>query len=58
MTPITVTIAQAATATGLSPDTIRQAVNRADLPAKRAGTRILIRWADLEAWVDSLEDVA
>lgn len=58
MTPITVTIAQAAQATGLSPDTIRKAVNKAELPAKRNGSRILIRWDDLQKWVDGMEDVA
>lgn len=58
MTPLTVTIAGAAQATGLSPDTIRDAVNKAELPAKRSGRRILIRWVDLQKWVDGLEDVA
>lgn len=57
MTPLTVTIAQAATLTGLSPDTIRSEINKGKLPAKRNGTRIVIRYADLEAWVDQLEDV-
>lgn len=58
MTPLTVTVAQAAQATGLSADTIRLAVNKLDLPAKRHGSRILIRWVDLQKWVDALEDVA
>lgn len=57
-TPLAVSIAQAAQATGLSEDTIRDAVQKLQLPAKRFGRRILIRWADLAAWVDELEDVA
>lgn len=63
MTPITVTIAGAAQATGLSQDAIRQAVNEARLPAKRyggkegKGGRIIIRWTDLQEWVNALEDV-
>lgn len=57
MNPLTVTIARAAELTGLSQDTIRDAVNRLDLPAKRNGRRIVIRYADLEKWVDGMEDV-
>ena len=57
-TPLTVTIAGAAQATGLSSDFIRDAVNKSELPAKRAGRRIIIRWADLQQWVNSREDVA
>lgn len=57
MNPLTVTIARAAELTGLSQDTIRDAVNRLALPAKRNGRRIVIRYADLEKWVDSMEDV-
>lgn len=58
MSPLTVTIAQAAAHTGLSADTIRLEINKGKLPAKKSGSRILIRWADLEKWVDNLEDVA
>lgn len=58
MSPLTRTIAQAAQDTGLSQDTIRQAVLKGDLPAKRAGRRILVKVADLEKWIDQLEDVA
>lgn len=58
MNPLTVTIAQAAERTGLSQDTIREAVNRLELPAKRHGRRIVIRYTDLEKWVDGMEDVS
>ena len=58
MTPIAVTIAQAAAATGLSADTIRDEINKGHLPAKRQGRRILILWADLQKWVEGMEDVA
>lgn len=66
MTPITVTVQEAAQMTGVSPDVIRAAINTLRLPAKRipsvkkggAGKRIVIKVSDLEAWVDSLEDVA
>ena len=57
-TPLTVTIAGASQATGLSSDFIRDAVNKAELPAKRAGRRIIIRWADLQQWVNGMENVA
>ena len=58
MTPLTRTIAQAAQDTGLSQDTIRQAVLKGDLPAKRVGRRIIVKVADLTKWIDQLEDVA
>lgn len=64
MTAITRTIAQAAQDTGLSQDTIREAINKGELPAKRyggnqgKGGRILVRVEDLHKWVDDMEDVA
>ena len=58
MTPLAVTIAQAAQATGLSADTIRDEINKGRLPAKRQGRRILILWVDLQKWVEGMEDVA
>lgn len=58
MSPITRTIAQAAQDTGLSQDTIRQAVLKGDLPAKRVGRRIIVKVSDLTKWIDQLEDVS
>ena len=58
MSPITRTIAQAAQDTGLSQDTIRQAVLKGEIPAKRVGRRIILKVAELEKWIDRLEDVA
>jgi len=55
---ITLTMAQACTATGLSDSFLRKAVLKGELPAKRAGSRYLIRRTDLDAWIDALEDVA
>lgn len=52
----TLTTAEAAELTGLSKDTIARARKAGDLPAKRVGSRVLIRHVDLDAWLDSLED--
>lgn len=54
---------EAAEACAVSKDVIKAAIRRGDLPAKRSGRRengtgagkYLIRVADLEAWLDSLE---
>ena len=52
---ISFSIRQAADATGLSEATIRLEINKNNLPAKRYGSRILIRRVDLEAWIEWLE---
>ena len=51
-----VSIRQAADSYGLDPATIRQAIDKLDLPAKKVGRKILIRTTDLEGWFDSLPD--
>ena len=60
MNPISLNLRQAADATGLSEKTIRNAVNKwpkpEGLPSKRHGVKILIRYVDLEAWVDRMEN--
>jgi excisionase family DNA binding protein len=53
---ISLSIRQAADATGLSEATIRKAINSEKLLAKRIGVKIIIRVNDLETWVESLED--
>lgn len=58
MTAIAHTVAGAAAAVSVSQDTIREAINKKQLPAKRTGKRILIKVTDLEKWLDQLEDVA
>lgn len=51
-----VSIRQAADMVGLSETTIRDAVNKQHLPAKKIGRVIRVRVADLTAWFDSLDD--
>ncbi len=47
---------EAALVTGLSLSTIKRALADGSLPSKRLRDMRLIRMADLNAWVDSLED--
>ena len=49
-------VAEAARVVGVSPDTIRKAINATEnyLPARRVGTKRLILAADLAAWLDAL----
>ena len=56
--PFTVSVADAATLTGLSQWTIRDLVNRGELAAFRHGRRILVHYAGLRAYVENLEQVA
>lgn len=56
LAPISVSIADAAALVGLDPTTIRDAINKRSIPAKRHGRRILVKVSDLEAWFDSLDD--
>lgn len=51
-----VSIRQAADMVSLDQTTIRDAVNKRHLPAKRLGRKILVRVVDLEAWFDGLDD--
>jgi len=53
-TPITITIADAVKATGISRTSIYEALNRGDLKARKAGRSTLILVADLEAYLDRL----
>lgn len=60
MTRLAVGIREAADMAGVSDKVIRAAVHRLELPARRLngpGSRILIRVADLESWLDGLEAV-
>lgn len=52
--PITITISGAVKASGLSRTTIYAALKRGELTAMKAGRRTLIRFADLEAYVERL----
>lgn len=47
---------EAAALLSLSPKTIQRARQSGALPAKRVGSSIRIRPADLAAWFDGLED--
>lgn len=66
-TPLTYTAATAAAATGLSPEAIKRAVRSGALRAKASGGlndkgqpvgKYLIRPADLDAWIEQLEDAS
>lgn len=52
--PVSVGYRDAALATGLGERTLRSLVNAGRLPARRFGSRVVIRWSDLEAFVNGL----
>lgn len=52
--PIAVSVKTAAAMTEVSETTLREAINRQELPAYRVGRAIRIRTTDLDAWVQSL----
>ena len=52
--PLTVTIPEAVKATGMSRTAIYEALKRGDIPARKAGRRTLIPFADLQAYLDTL----
>lgn len=60
MNEISMSIRQAADATGLSEYKIREAINlypkSGGLCAKYVGTKLIIRTDDLKAWIDALEN--
>lgn len=47
---------EVAETTGLSIETVRRLIAKRDLPAKRVGTRQIVRHVDLEAFLDALPD--
>jgi excisionase family DNA binding protein len=49
-------IQDVADSTGLSYETVRQAIKRNELVAKYSGKKAVIRPADVTAWLDSLPD--
>ena len=49
--------ASASDESGISEDMLDRAIKSGDLKAKQLGRRVLIRPADLEAYIDSLPDV-
>lgn len=51
---IAVSVKTAAALTDLSETTIRDAIDRQELPAYRVGRSIRIKVSDLEAWIDGL----
>ena len=46
--PVTVGIAEAASALSVSPDLVRDLIARRELPASKVGARVLIKTSDLE----------
>ena len=59
MNTLSLSIRQAADATGVSETTIRNAINKGSshggLVAKKIGSKIIIPVENLKAWIDSLE---
>ena len=54
MTPITLTVAEAVKASGISRTSIYEALKRGDLTAVKCGRRTLIRLAELEVYLTGL----
>lgn len=52
------TVQEAAEAIGVSVSTIRGLIRDNQLPARKAGTKILIRAEDLTGYLDNLTEVA
>ena len=55
---LAVSVKEASQITSIGEASIRLAINKGHLPAKRNGRNIVIKTAHLDAWLDSLEDVA
>lgn len=51
---LAVPIEEAARRAGLGRTSIYEAINRGELPLRKAGRRSLIRISDLAAWIDAL----
>lgn len=56
MSAISLSIRDAAIATGLGERSIRKEIDGGRIPAKKYGTKILILSSDLEAFIKSLEN--
>ena len=54
---IAIPIDEAARRSGLGRTSIYEAINRGELPLRKAGRRSLIRVDDLKAWIDALPTV-
>jgi len=52
--PISVDVDEAARLTSLSPFQVRNLINSRTIPARKQGTRVLIDYAGLREWFDSL----
>lgn len=57
MPPIAVSVKTASTLVDVSETTLRDAINRQQLPAYRVGRAIRVKVADLEDWLSSLTRV-
>lgn len=57
MTIVSYSRAAASAATSISEDILDAAIKSGDLKAKHVGRRVIIRPADLEAYIDSLDDI-
>ena len=52
--PLALDVDDAALLTGASQYLLRDSIRNGDLPARRLGRQVLIRFSDLEKWVDGL----
>lgn len=52
--PISIDVDEAARITSLSPFQVRNLINERTIPARKQGTRVLIDYAGLLAWFQSL----
>lgn len=57
MTPELLSLADVTAITNLSLSTVKRLINRRDLPAFRVGRKIVVRHADVTAWVETLRPV-
>jgi excisionase family DNA binding protein len=58
MTPLAVELKDAATMVGLHADTLRKAIHKRELPARKSGRKILVKVAALEEWFDTLPEAS
>lgn len=54
--PYAISVKDAADMVGLDATTVRSAIDKQQLPAKKVGRVLRIRVSDVEAWFDGLDD--
>lgn len=58
MTALAVSVAKAADMCDLDQTTIRAAIARREIPAKKVGRKLLVPVDGLKAWIESLPDAS